>query len=207
MTERKEVADQIALLAQTDALTGLANRRSFIDALRRAFAHAEAGGKPFALLYIDVDHFKEVNDRLGHASGDALLEALAARLKGHCRAGDVVARLGGDEFAILQSKARDEASAAAMAAKICALAATPYALPGGELLRHCQRRRRSVRLEDGGARPDAGARRPRALSRQGERQKPISHRLRRGDMRPTVGHKCRTSIFCRSCHRSASVTG
>ncbi|CAN2535440.1 hypothetical+protein [Methylocapsa aurea] len=134
VTERKEVADQIALLAQTDALTGLANRRSFIDALRRAFAHAEAGGESFALLYIDVDHFKEVNDRLGHASGDALLEALAARLKGHCRAGDVVARLGGDEFAILQSKARDDASAAAMAAKICALAATPYALPGGELL-------------------------------------------------------------------------
>ena len=133
VTERKEVADQIAVLAQTDALTGLGNRRSFIDALRRAFATAKAGGDSFSLLYIDVDRFKAVNDRLGHASGDALLEALAARLKGHCRAGDVVARLGGDEFAILQSKARDDASAAAMAAKICALSSTPYALPGGEL--------------------------------------------------------------------------
>lgn len=133
VTERKEVADQIAILAQTDALTGLANRRIFLDALRRAFANAEAGGERFSLLYIDVDHFKEVNDRLGHASGDALLEALAARLKGHCRAGDVVARLGGDEFAILQSNSRDAASASVMAAKICALSAEPYALPGGDL--------------------------------------------------------------------------
>ncbi|WP_018266807.1 sensor domain-containing diguanylate cyclase [Methylosinus sp. LW4] len=131
VTERKEVADQIAILAQTDALTGLANRRSFIDALRHAFADAEAGGEPFSLLYIDVDHFKDVNDRLGHASGDALLEALATRLRSHCRAGDVVARLGGDEFAILQSSSRDAASASVMATKICALSAEPYLLPGG----------------------------------------------------------------------------
>ncbi|WP_159730303.1 sensor domain-containing diguanylate cyclase [Methylosinus sp. Ce-a6] len=133
VTERKEIADKIALLAQTDALTGLANRRSFIDALLRAFSTARAGGEPFALLYIDVDRFKDVNDRLGHASGDSLLESLAQRLKERCRAGDVVARLGGDEFAILQSKARDAASAAAMASKICAFSAAPYALPGGEL--------------------------------------------------------------------------
>jgi diguanylate cyclase (GGDEF)-like protein/PAS domain S-box-containing protein len=132
VTERKAAAEKIERLASTDPLTGLANRRTFIEALHRVFAAAERGGEPFSLHYIDIDHFKEVNDTYGHAAGDALLEELASRLKHHCRASDLVARLGGDEFAILQSQVRDSSHAGAMAAKILSLASAPYQLAGGE---------------------------------------------------------------------------
>lgn len=132
VTERKEAAERIALLAQTDALTDLANRRAFIDALRRSFAAAARGGESFSLLYLDIDHFKSVNDTLGHASGDALLAMVASRLRANCRASDVVARLGGDEFAILQTGIRDRADVIAMASKIRAVLSAPYALPSGE---------------------------------------------------------------------------
>lgn len=133
VTERKEAAEKIALLARTDALTALANRRAFIDALQRAFAAAKRGGSLFSLLYIDVDHFKDINDTLGHSCGDSVLEALAERLKEHCRESDVVARLGGDEFAVLQTQVRDSSDAMAMASKIRAVLAAPYALPGGDV--------------------------------------------------------------------------
>jgi diguanylate cyclase (GGDEF)-like protein/PAS domain S-box-containing protein len=132
VTERKEAAERIALLAQTDALTDIANRRAFLDALRRSFAVAARGGARFSLLYIDIDHFKSVNDTLGHASGDALLAMVAGRLRANCRAGDLVARLGGDEFAILQTGIRDHADVTAMASKMRAILSAPYALPGGE---------------------------------------------------------------------------
>jgi diguanylate cyclase (GGDEF)-like protein/PAS domain S-box-containing protein len=132
VTERREAAERISLLAQTDALTDIANRRAFIDALRRSFAVAARGGPRFSLLYIDIDHFKSVNDTLGHASGDALLAMVAGRLRANCRAGDLVARLGGDEFAILQTGIRDRADVIAMASKMRAILSAPYALPGGE---------------------------------------------------------------------------
>jgi diguanylate cyclase (GGDEF)-like protein/PAS domain S-box-containing protein len=132
VTERKEAAEKIALLAKTDALTELANRRAFIEALERIFAAAARGGEGFSLLYIDVDHFKSVNDTMGHASGDALLVMLAGRLRANCRASDVVARLGGDEFAVLQTQIRDRTDAVTMASKLRAVLSAPYALPRGE---------------------------------------------------------------------------
>jgi diguanylate cyclase (GGDEF)-like protein len=127
------VNQRIADLAKTDALTSLVNRSAFIERLNTAFAACRRGGKPFAVLYIDLDHFKDVNDTLGHAVGDALLQEVAARLLGMSRANDVVARFGGDEFAILQSDAADLTAAGALASKIGNLLAEPYSIAGNEV--------------------------------------------------------------------------
>jgi diguanylate cyclase (GGDEF)-like protein len=87
--------------ATTDELTGLPNRRWFDLELRRAIAHARSAGEPLALLVIDLDHFKELNDTLGHHAGDRVLAQLGPRIRAALRSGDHVARLGGDEFAVL----------------------------------------------------------------------------------------------------------
>jgi diguanylate cyclase (GGDEF)-like protein/PAS domain S-box-containing protein len=100
VTEAKDQGERLAYLADHDALTGLANRHALQLALDRAFARTQRG-VPSILLFIDVDHFKVVNDRLGHRAGDAVLVSVARLLTGGTRAGDVVARLGGDEFAVL----------------------------------------------------------------------------------------------------------
>ena len=80
VTQRKDLEQKIALLARTDPLTGVANRAAFIDRLRQAFTASKRGAKPFAVLYIDLDHFKDVNDTLGHSAGDILLKAAVGRL-------------------------------------------------------------------------------------------------------------------------------
>jgi len=87
--------------AEIDPLTDILNRRGFERALKRALAHVKRYGTSAALLYVDLDRFKLVNDRHGHAAGDAVLAAVAAVLVRHVRGSDVVARLGGDEFAVL----------------------------------------------------------------------------------------------------------
>ena len=124
---------KIAQLARTDGLTGLANRATFIERLHQAFAAARRGASPFAVLYIDLDHFKDVNDRLGHSAGDLLLKSAAGHLKRICRESDLVGRLGGDEFAILQTDGPDVSGAAALASKICSVLGTPYQLGDGKL--------------------------------------------------------------------------
>jgi len=91
----------LAACAEVDPLTDVLNRRGFERELKRALAHSKRYGTSAALIYIDLDGFKSVNDRHGHAAGDALLKAVAAVLMRHVRASDVVARLGGDEFAVL----------------------------------------------------------------------------------------------------------
>jgi diguanylate cyclase (GGDEF)-like protein/PAS domain S-box-containing protein len=133
VTEKKEAADKIMVLARTDALTGLANRATFIDRLRQSFAAAKRGANPFAVLYLDLDRFKDVNDTLGHGAGDLLLKAVAKRLKSSTRETDLVARLGGDEFAILQSDLIDVANAGALASKIHDVLAAPYPLGESEM--------------------------------------------------------------------------
>jgi diguanylate cyclase (GGDEF)-like protein len=125
----KKVSD----LAQMDALTSLANRRAFLERLNGAFAACNRGAKPFAVLYFDLDHFKDINDTLGHAIGDELLRQVAARLICAVRENDVVARFGGDEFAILQSDVEDLAAAGALAAKIVQLVNVPYVIEGNEV--------------------------------------------------------------------------
>jgi diguanylate cyclase (GGDEF)-like protein len=101
VTERQRAEASIAFMAQHDALTRLANRVLFQDRLEQAIAMAGRGSE-FAVIYLDLDHFKPVNDTLGHAVGDGLLQAVANRLQACVREGDTVARLGGDEFAIIQ---------------------------------------------------------------------------------------------------------
>jgi diguanylate cyclase (GGDEF)-like protein/PAS domain S-box-containing protein len=132
ITEHKATENKIALLASTDGLTGLANRGTFIERLHHAFGSAQRGAVPFAILYLDLDHFKPVNDTLGHPAGDLLLKEVGQRLL-HCtRASDLVARLGGDEFAVLQAEMGEPVNAGSLAAKLQAALAAPYLVNGNE---------------------------------------------------------------------------
>jgi diguanylate cyclase (GGDEF)-like protein/PAS domain S-box-containing protein len=128
ITERKVAEEKIALLARTDGLTGLANRATFLERLSQAFAASKRGAASFAIFYLDLDHFKQVNDTLGHPVGDLLLQEVSVRLSNCTRKDDVVARLGGDEFAILQMDMIEPANAAALAAKLQTTLALPYLL-------------------------------------------------------------------------------
>ncbi|HWX64536.1 bifunctional diguanylate cyclase/phosphodiesterase [Bradyrhizobium sp.] len=117
-------------LAQTDILTGLPNRAFFIERLQE-ITSADDGENAFCILMLDLDRFKNVNDSLGHAAGDALLRQVAERLRSTLRGSDVLARLGGDEFAIIQSECHDQRSDAIdLAQRISKLIAEPFQLPG-----------------------------------------------------------------------------
>ena len=129
--ERKKAEAQLAHDALHDALTGLPNRVLFTDRLRQAIAMAARHqGRRFAVLFLDLDHFKVVNDSLGHAMGDQLLIALAERLRLCLRSGDTVARLGGDEFVFLIEDTRFKQDATALAAQILASVQQPFTLQG-----------------------------------------------------------------------------
>jgi diguanylate cyclase (GGDEF)-like protein len=128
ITERKAAEEKIALLVGTDPLTNLANRATFLQRIRQEFAATTRGASPFAILYLDLDYFKPVNDTLGHAAGDELLQEVAVRLNACTRETDLVARLGGDEFAVLQAGIAEPASAGVLAAKIVRSLALPYSL-------------------------------------------------------------------------------
>jgi diguanylate cyclase (GGDEF)-like protein len=115
--------------AKRDPLTGLLNRRGLENPLDDGVAGA-LGGEGCALLYLDLDHFKQINDRHGHAFGDSLLEEIASRLRGAVRQGDVVARLGGDEFAILLAHPVDEAALTLIAQRVLSACAVPMTVHG-----------------------------------------------------------------------------
>jgi diguanylate cyclase (GGDEF)-like protein len=112
LTEKQQALDR---LASHDSLTGLANRRQFLERLEQALARARRHTGGFALLFIDLNGFKDVNDRHGHAAGDTVLCAVARRLTDRVRETDTVARLGGDEFVILLDAAHDDAALARLA--------------------------------------------------------------------------------------------
>ena len=116
-------------LALTDPLTGLANRRLLVDRLSVGLAHARREQAGMAVLYLDLDGFKEVNNTLGHAAGDALLKTVAARLQSTVRAEDTVARLGGDEFVIVLGQGGAD-EAAQVAAKVIESVSQPYVIEG-----------------------------------------------------------------------------
>ena len=124
---RLEAANaRILQLAQTDLLTDLANRRAFLKRLNMAFTASWRGAPPFAVLYLDIDNFKDVNDTLGHAMGDLLLKEVVNRLKSAIGPDDLVARFGGDEFAIFVPNVTDPAQAGDLASKIGKLLAAPF---------------------------------------------------------------------------------
>jgi diguanylate cyclase (GGDEF)-like protein len=122
-------AESLQRAATQDVLTGLANRGLFDRRLDQAVAGA-ASNAPCALLLLDLDRFKAVNDTLGHAAGDTLLKAVATRLAGVIRETDICSRFGGDEFAVLMIEAVDEPAAAAMAARISDAFNEPVVLEG-----------------------------------------------------------------------------
>lgn len=111
ITERKNASDVLQVLATHDPLTGLANRAALVDETSRALSAGRRSGRSTAVLMMDLDRFKAVNDTLGHAAGDALLIQAAARVESVVRAGDLVARLGGDEFVIVMRDLDDPAEA------------------------------------------------------------------------------------------------
>ncbi|RYF24321.1 MAG: EAL domain-containing protein [Oxalobacteraceae bacterium] len=119
--ERLRTEAKIHELAYTDALTGIANRARFFDQLALHTASRRAADRPCAVMMIDLDRFKYVNDTLGHAAGDIILRMVAERLRSTLRESDVVARLGGDEFAIMQVAADEPEAAFALAARIVAV--------------------------------------------------------------------------------------
>ncbi|MGH7154846.1 MAG: putative bifunctional diguanylate cyclase/phosphodiesterase, partial [Acetobacteraceae bacterium] len=122
---------RIAHQARHDFLTGLPNRISFLEELRSACDTCAKHGRAFAVFMLDLDRFKAVNDRLGHASGDELLRAAARRLSGSIREGDFVARLGGDEFTVLVCDATVD-NAVALAERIIARLSAPFRVDGAE---------------------------------------------------------------------------
>ena len=133
LTAQKRAEDRIRFLAQHDALTSLPNRMLFTDRVAQAIAQARRQQRQLAILFVDLDHFKHVNDSLGHRAGDRLLRAVARRLRGCVREGDSVARLGGDEFVInllFQSGGED---AAHVAEKVSRAVAQPVIVDGHEL--------------------------------------------------------------------------
>jgi diguanylate cyclase (GGDEF)-like protein len=126
ISERKEHEAQLARLANEDSLTGLPNRHWFLHFVPPALAHAEANGQGVALLFIDLDEFKQVNDSHGHAVGDRLLKAAAARLLSQLRPSDRVARFGGDEFIVLLSPFDNDEQVGMVAQRIIQAFSKPF---------------------------------------------------------------------------------
>jgi diguanylate cyclase (GGDEF)-like protein/PAS domain S-box-containing protein len=134
ITDRRRAEAQIERLAHYDPLTGLPNRALFQKQFGDALARAGRSGDGAAVLCIDLDHFKSVNDTLGHNHGDLLLEQAAQRLQRCVREGDTAARLGGDEFAVVQNGLTDPDGAARLAARIVEAMAEPFDIEGHQVV-------------------------------------------------------------------------
>ena len=126
ITGRKHVERMINHLAFHDGLTGLANRTLIRDRLQHAIARARRAGGYVAVIYLDLDDFKAVNDRLGHAAGDQLLQAVAARLQPLLRPGDTFGRLGGDEFVVVSDRVPNDRAAVSIAERLEAALREPF---------------------------------------------------------------------------------
>ena len=130
VTERRRAEERIRHMATHDALTGLPNRMMFVQLLNQSVKSAQRYEREFALLFLDLDGFKRVNDSLGHAAGDQLLQEMAERLKQVLRASDVIARMGGDEFVVLIEAVETQTHVAAVARKIISAISHPLPLFG-----------------------------------------------------------------------------
>jgi diguanylate cyclase (GGDEF)-like protein len=132
ITERRKAEFRLEYMALHDALTDLPNRvllRAHLE--RQCVSIARSGG--LAVLYLDLDHFKEINDTLGHPVGDVLLQVVAERLRGCVRDDDVLARLGGDEFAVIQSNANQPSQARTLARRLVDVISAPYQINGNQI--------------------------------------------------------------------------
>jgi diguanylate cyclase (GGDEF)-like protein/PAS domain S-box-containing protein len=130
ITTQKREKKRLLKLSQIDPLTGLANRAGFMEKLESAMRECAADKHLMAVMYMDIDRFKPVNDTYGHNVGDALLKAFSARLAHNMRASDTIARLGGDEFTIIMEKIARPEDASHTAAKIVAAMQAPFELGG-----------------------------------------------------------------------------
>ncbi|HWC64644.1 MAG TPA: diguanylate cyclase, partial [Thermoanaerobaculia bacterium] len=133
VTERRRAVDELEYRAFHDSLTGLPNRALFLDRLGQAMALARRDGKKLAVMFIDIDDLKRVNDTLGHSAGDALIRGVTERLRGCVREADTLARVGGDEFTLLIPEVADESDAVTVATKTLATVAEPLAVRGREI--------------------------------------------------------------------------
>ncbi|HLH87426.1 MAG TPA: EAL domain-containing protein [Xanthobacteraceae bacterium] len=130
----KERADaEIRFLARHDALTRLPNRLHLVERVAEALDRAIRTGREIAILHLDLDHFKDVNDRLGHQAGDAVIRLMADRIRESTCASDVVARLGGDEFAIVRTDLGGQADAETLARRLAEIMARPFLVSGHEV--------------------------------------------------------------------------
>ncbi len=133
VTQRQEIEKHLVQLANFDPLTNLANRAYFHDALNRSIARVKRNHSTLGLLYLDLDHFKNINDTLGHDAGDLLLQTVGERISESVRAGDLVARLGGDEFAVILHDLKSTTAASHIAEKIINNIAIPINLAGKDV--------------------------------------------------------------------------
>jgi len=133
VSSRKQAEEKLQYMATHDLLTNLPNRFLFNDRLEQAVAKAKRGDRRFAVLFLDLDGFKEVNDRFGHQKGDGVLQQVAERLKECLRESDTLARLGGDEFSLILEDVQDNRSAAAVPQKLLAALAAPFYVDENEI--------------------------------------------------------------------------
>jgi diguanylate cyclase (GGDEF)-like protein len=131
--ERKQVAEKLRYIAHHDGLTGLSNRSLFLSNISQAMARAKRAGNLISVFFIDLDHFKEVNDTLGHDAGDDLLKQMAERIKGSVRGSDMVSRFGGDEFAVLISDIHQKTDVIAIAEKTVEAVGAVFKVKGSDI--------------------------------------------------------------------------
>ncbi|OIQ73839.1 cyclic di-GMP phosphodiesterase Gmr [mine drainage metagenome] len=134
ISQRKAAEDQVLFLAHHDGLTGLPNRALFVDRLRHAIAQARRERVKVAVMFLDLDNFKQINDTLGHHIGDQLLQTIAQRLTSCMREGDTVARLGGDEFTVVLESIANNAEIGCVSQKIIETLSRPLRLDGNDIV-------------------------------------------------------------------------